>query len=141
MVVTSSASSSPTANRDLLQAIPKQEDRYPDPRTLPSPPPSPELRSQLTLSELTTGKYVSTIARVVFLRTVEREDALGSKLIFSGILEDSTFKVPFVSHRISFPLIRNCVYRFRSAYVYEFQDKSVLLIITENTKIEPRSVE
>ena len=66
---------------------------------------------------------------------------MGSKLIFSGILEDSTFKVPFVSHRISFPLIRNCVYRFRSAYVHEFQDKSVLLIVTENTKIEPRNVE
>jgi hypothetical protein len=141
MVVASSAATPPTANRDLLQTIPQQEDHYPDPRTLPSPPPSPELKSQLTLSELTEGKYVSTTARVVFLRTVERQDALGSKLIFSGILEDSTFKVPFVSHRISFPLIRNCVYRFRSAYVHEFQDKSVLLIITENTKIEPRNVE
>jgi hypothetical protein len=28
-------------------------------------------------------------------------------LFFSGILEDSTFKVPFVSHRISYPLLRN----------------------------------
>jgi hypothetical protein len=127
--------------RDLLQTIPQQEDHYPDPRTLPSPLPSPELRSLLTLSELTAGKYVSTTARVVFLRTVEKQDELGSKLIFSGILEDSTFKVPFVSHRISFPLIRNCVYRFRSAYVHEFQDKSVLLIITEYTNIEPRNVE
>ena len=71
--------------RDLLQSIPQQEDRYPDPRTLPSPPPSPELRSQQTLSELTTGKYVSTTARVVFLRTVERQDTFGSKLIFSDI--------------------------------------------------------
>jgi hypothetical protein len=140
MVVSSSATP-PTANRDLLQTIPQQEEHYPDPRTLPSPPPSPELRSQLTLSELTAGKYVSTTARVVFLRTVVRQDALGSKLIFSGILEDSTFKVPFVSHRISFPLIRNCVYRFRSVYVHEFQDKSILLIVTENTKIEPRNVE
>jgi hypothetical protein len=143
MVVASSSATPPTSktNRDLLQTISHQEDHYPDPQTLPSPPPTPELRSQLTLSELTAGKYVSTTARVVFLRTIEREDALGSKLIFSGILEDSTFKVPFVSHRISFPLIRNCVYRFRSAYVHEFQDKSVLLIITENTKIEPRNVE
>jgi hypothetical protein len=122
MVVASSAATPPAANRDLLQTIPQQEDHYPDPRTLPSPPPTPELKSQLTLSELTSGKYVSTTARVVFLRTVERQDALGSKLIFSGILEDSTFKVPFVSHRISFPLIRNCVYRFRSAYVHEFQE-------------------
>jgi hypothetical protein len=141
MVIASSTAAPPAANRDLLQTIPSPEDHYPDPRTLPSPLPSPELRSQLTLSELTAGKYVSTTARVVFLRTVERQDALGSKLIFSGIVEDSTFKVPFVSHRISFPLIRNCVYRFRSAYVHEFQDKSILLIVTENTKIEPRNVE
>jgi hypothetical protein len=142
MVALPAASTPPIGkSRDLLQTIPQQEDHYPNPRTLPSPPPSPELRSQLTLSELTAGKYVSTTARVVFLRTLERQDALGSKLIFSGILEDSTFKVPFVSHRISFPLIRNCVYRFRSAYVHEFPDKSVLLIITENTKIEPRNVE
>jgi len=143
MVALPSSSATPPngKSRDLLQTIPQQEDHYPDPRTLPSPPPSPELKSQLTLSELSAGKYVSTTTRVVFLRTVERQDALGSKLIFSGILEDSTFKVPFVSHRISFPLIRNCVYRFRSAYVHEFQDKSVLLIITENTKIEPRNVE
>ncbi|HVD08170.1 MAG TPA: hypothetical protein VNB67_06965 [Nitrososphaeraceae archaeon] len=77
MVVASSSATPPTSktNRDLLQTIPQQEDHYPDPRTLPSPPPSPELRSQLTLSELTAGKYVSTTARVVFLRTLERQDA------------------------------------------------------------------
>jgi hypothetical protein len=57
-------------------------------------------------------------------------------------LEDSTFKVPFVSHRISFPLIRNCVYRFQSAYVHEFpSDKSLLLVITEHTKINPKDIE
>jgi hypothetical protein len=57
-------------------------------------------------------------------------------------LEYFTFKVPFVSHRISFPLIRNCVYRFQSAYVHEFpSDKSLLLVITEHTKINPKDVE
>jgi len=75
------------------------------------------------------------------LKTTERRDALGNKLIFSGILEDSTFKVPFVSHRITYPLIRNSVYKFYSAYVHEFDDKSVLLIITEHTKIEPKNIE
>jgi hypothetical protein len=55
---------------DLLQTYEKE---YPDPRTLPAPPPpSHELLPQLTLSELTAGKYVSTTARIVFLRTVER---------------------------------------------------------------------
>ena len=61
--------------------------------------------------------------------------------MFSGILEDSTFKVPFVSHRVTYPLIRNSVYKFYSAYVHEFEDKSVLLIVTEHTKIEPKNIE
>jgi hypothetical protein len=103
-------------SNDLLQTI-LYEREYPDPRTLPSPPPSPEPRLQLTLSEVTARKYVSITARVVFLRTLERRDALGTKLVFSDVLEDSTFKIPFVSHRISFLLIRNSVYSFKSTYL------------------------
>ena len=83
----------------------------------------------MTLSELIPGKYVSTTARIVYVKTVERQDALGSKTIFSGILEDSTFKVPFISHKISYPLIRNSIYKFNSSYVHEFPvDKSLLLV-------------
>jgi hypothetical protein len=84
---------------------------YPDPQTIPVPP-SPSYQQPIplvTLSELIPGKYVSTAARVVYVKTVEKQDALGSKTIFSGILEDSTFKVPFISHRISYPLIRNSI--------------------------------
>jgi hypothetical protein len=62
------------------------------------------------------------------------------QLVFTGVLEDSTFKAPFVSHRISYPLIRNSVYKFNSAYVHEFEDKSVLLIVTEHTKSGPKNV-
>ena len=65
-----------------------------------------------------------------------KTDAFGSKMVFSGILEDYTFKTPFVSHKITYPLIRNSVYKFDSAYVHEFDDKSLLLIATEHTKIE-----
>ena len=126
--------------RGILRTIP-QEREYPDPRTLPAQPSWQQPRPQLTLSELTPGKYVSTSARIVFLKTTERQDALGNKLVFSGILEDSTFKVPFVSHRISYPLIRNSVYKFYSAYVHEFEDKSVLLVATEHTKIELKNIE
>ena len=76
------------------------------------------------------------------MKTIERQDALGNKMLFSGLVEDSTFKVPFVSHRISHPLIRNSIYRFDSAYVHEFpSDKSLLLVITEHTKIEAKNVE
>ena len=126
---------------DILRTIPQEKD-YPDLQTIPVPPSSQQPRPQVTLSELIPGKYVSTIARVVYLKTSERQDALGSKVIFSGILEDSTFKVPFVSHRVSYPLIRNSVYKFYSAYVHEFpSDKSLLLVITEHTKIDSKNIE
>ncbi len=118
-----------------------QEREYPNPRTLPAQPSWQEPRPHLTLSELIPGKYVAVTARIVYVKTSERHDALGDKLIFSGILEDSTFKIPFVSQRVSYPLIRNSVYKFYSAYVHEFEDKSVLLVITEHTKIEPKNIE
>jgi hypothetical protein len=119
----------------------EKEDSYPDPSTLPLPSQEPRI-AEVTLSDLTPGKYVSTIARVVYLRTIEKQDALGTKVIFSGILEDSTFKVPFVSHRISYPLIRNCIYKFQSAYVHKFpSERSLLLVITEHTKISPKDIE
>src|SRR5919202_4826985 len=117
---------------------------YPDPRSIPAPP-SPSYQQPIplvTLCELIPGKYASTTARVVYVRTVEKQDALGNKTIFSGILEDSTFKIPFVSHRISYPLIRNSIYKFNSAYTHEFpEDKSLLLVITEHTKIDPKNIE
>jgi hypothetical protein len=120
----------------------EEEDHYPDPSTLPIPSQESRIVADVTLSELIPGRYVSTTARVVYLRAIEKQDALGSKMIFSGILEDAAFKVPFVSHRISYPLIRNCVYKFQSAYVHEFpSEKSLLLVITEYTKISPKDVE
>ena len=113
--------------KGILRTIP-QASQYPDPQTLPVQPSWQQPRPQLTLSELIPWKYVSTTARIVFLKTTERRDVLGNKLVFSGILEDSTFKVPFVSHRITYPLIQNSVYKFYSAYVHEFEDKSLLLV-------------
>jgi hypothetical protein len=128
---------------DILRTIPQERD-YPDPQTLPVPPsPSSQQPNPLvTLSELIPGKYVSTTARIVYLKTIQKQDALGTKMIFSGIIEDSTFKVPFVSHKIQYPLIRNSIYKFNSAYVHEFPlDKSVILVITEHTKIDAKNVE
>ena len=106
---------------------------YPDPQTI-QVPPSPSYQQPIplvTLSELIPGKYVSTTSRIVYVKTIERQDALDTKTIFSGILEDSTFKVPFIIHRISYPLIRNSYYY--SSYVHEFPTDKSLLIITEHT--------
>jgi hypothetical protein len=68
---------------EILTTIPQQEIRdYPDPQTLPVPPsssqqPRPPL---VALSELIPGKYASTTARIVYLKTIERQDALGKSL-------------------------------------------------------------
>jgi hypothetical protein len=133
MVVNTSENKDKTASNSLILD-------YPDPRTLPAPPSLHEPIPLVTLSELEPGKYVSMLARIVYLKTVEKYDALGEKVVFSGLVEDTTFKVPFVSHKISYPLIQDSVYRFHSAYVHEFPDKSLLLVITEHTKIDPKDV-
>jgi hypothetical protein len=125
-------------NRTGVLSVKKE---YPDPRALPAQPSWQQPRPQLTISELTSGQYVSTTARIAYIKTSERTDALGTKVVFTGVLEDSSFKIPFISHRITYPLIRNSVYRFNSAYVHEFEDKSLLLVVTEHTKIEPKNVE
>ena len=116
-------------------------DLYPDPRSIPAPSALREPIPSVTLSELEPGKYISTTARVAYIRTAERHDALGEKVVFTGVLEDSKSKVSFVSHKISFPLIRDSVYKIHSVYVHEFPDRSLLLVITEFTKLEPKNVD
>lgn len=116
-------------------------DLYPDPKSLPAPTTLHEPIPSVTLSELEPGKYVSTAARVAYLRTAVRQDALGEKVVFTGVLEDAAGKVSFVSHKISYPLIRDSVYNINSAYVHEFPDRSLLLVITEFSKLNPKNVE
>jgi hypothetical protein len=112
----------------------------PAPEALPQPKPFGG-RPLLTLAELTPGRYVDTIARVVSFRVLEGRDRLGVKPIQQGLLEDRTFRTPFICHRPSPPLERNGVYRIRSAYVHEYPDRSVLLILTEWSGIEALPVE
>jgi hypothetical protein len=50
-----------------------EEDNYPDPNTLPLPSQEPRI-ADVTLSELVPGKYVSTTARVVYLRAIEKHN-------------------------------------------------------------------
>jgi len=120
-------------SRGISQTIPQGRE-YLDPRTLPAQPSWQQPRPQLTLSELIPGRYVATTGRIVYLKTSERQDALGNKLVFSGVLEDSTFKVPFVSHKISYPLIRNSVYKFYSSYVHGQSSKYFKLIMQSTYK-------
>jgi hypothetical protein len=110
-----------------------QEKEYPNPQSIPRPPSVYEPKPQVALADLTAKSYVKTVGRAVYLKTTERQDELGSKVIFSGILEDATFKIPFVSHKINVPWQRDTVYKFDNAYVHEFPDRSLLLVITEFT--------
>jgi len=65
---------------DILRTIPQERD-YPDLQTLPVPPSSQQPRPQITLCELILGKYVSTTARVVYLKTSEYHYVLRRRLI------------------------------------------------------------
>lgn len=118
-----------------------QEKEYPDPRSLPRPPSTYEPKPQVALADLTAKSYVKTVGRAVYLKTTERQDELGTKVIFSGILEDATFKMPFVSHKINVPWQRDTVYKFDNAYVHEFPDRSLLLVITEFTDWQVKVVD
>jgi len=90
------------------------------------PQPGKEKRPPIPLAELPPGQYIDTTARVASLRVRAVQDKLGPKLVFSGTLEDSTFAVPFVCHKTSLPFEKNLVLRISSAYVHEFDDKSLL---------------
>lgn len=103
----------------------------------PPNPPSHEPRPTLTLSQLAPGKYVDTVARVACVRVSERVDEMGLKPVLTGVLEDRTFKLPFVCHRISLPLTLNSVFKFKSVYVHEFEDKSLVIVLTEYSRVEP----
>ena len=96
-------------------------------------------RTQVTLSELIPGQYVSTIGRIAYAKTSKRTDVRLEYLPnwFSQECYRTPFKAPFVSHRISYPLI--LATSLRSVYVHEFDDKSILLVVMEYTKIESKN--
>lgn len=111
----------------------QQKKEYPDPRSLPHPPANYEPKPQVALAYLTPKKYETVVGRIVYYRTSERHDDLGSKVIFTGLIEDASFRIPFVCHKIKIPITRDSIFKFENAFVREFPDKSLLLVITENT--------
>ena len=49
--------------------------------------------------------------------------------------------MPFVSHKLNIPWQRDTVYKFDNAYVHEFPDRSLLLVITEFTEWQIKVVD
>jgi hypothetical protein len=64
-----------SSNTDIIVRRPafqeREEDYYPDPSTLPLSSQEPRI-AEVTLSDLVPGKYVSTTARIVYLRAIEK---------------------------------------------------------------------
>ena len=110
-----------------------QKKEYPKPESIPRPPPTYQPKPQVALADVTPKSYETVVGRVVYLKTTERQDKLGTKVIFTGMLEDSSFRIPFVNHKVNVPWMRDSVYKFNKAYIHEFPDKSLLLVITEFT--------
>ena len=103
--------------------------------------PDKSIRPFVTLSGLKPSTYVDTVARVLSYKVNERRDQLGTKMVFTGLLEDNTYRVPFISHKASIPIESNVVLKIISAYVHEFQDKSLLSMLTEYTKVDHQQIE
>jgi len=105
------------------------EYRLPTRQSLPSP--KDEKRPLFKLADLPSRHYVNTVARVCSFKVKEKVDELGPKKVYSGILQDHTFKTPYLCHKLSLPFETNTVLSIYSAYVYEFHDKSQIIILTE----------
>lgn len=105
--------------------------------TLGISPPPRDYRPCVPLSDLPPGRYVDVTVRVTSMRVRDAPDDYGPKRIISGTLEDPTFRVPFVCHKLSLPLHVDAVLRITSAYVHAFSDNGLLLVLTEYTRAYP----
>jgi hypothetical protein len=74
----------------------QQKKDYPKPENIPRPPAIYEPKPQVTLADLTPNQYANATARIISYRTSERHDELGNKVIFTGLMEDASFRLPFV---------------------------------------------
>jgi hypothetical protein len=88
-----------------------------------------------SLSELLPRTYSTVKARVVIIKCKQKEDELGKRDYIFGICEDATFRVPFICYK-PYPLFfHDAVFEFNDCYVHEFDEKSLLLVVTERSSI------
>ena len=89
-----------------------------------------------SLSQLLPRTYSTVKARVVIIKCKQKEDELGKRDYIFGICEDATFRVPFICYK-PYPLFfRDAVFDFKDCYVHEFDEKSLLLVVTERSSID-----
>lgn len=88
-----------------------------------------------SLSQLVPRTYSTVKARVLIIKCKRKEDELGRRNYIFGICEDTTFRVPFVCYK-PYPLFfHDAVFEFRDCYVHEFDEKSLLFVVTERSSI------
>jgi len=88
-----------------------------------------------SLSQLVPRTHSTVKARVVIIKCKQKEDQLGRRNYIFGICEDATFRVPFVCYK-PYPLFfHGAVFEFRDCYVHEFDEKSLLFVVTERSSI------
>ena len=107
-----------------------------------SPAGRPSVPSGLTrLGNVKPREYTNFKARLVSFSFREIKDKAGEKTILKGYVEDKTFRAPLISHRIFEDIERDRVYLFKSAFVHEFEDSSIALILTEYSRVEEKPEE
>jgi len=97
--------------------------------------PIEHVKPLVKLSELKPGSYVSTVVRVTFIKSKEGEDDLGRRPYIFGVAEDSTFRAPFICYKPYQMFFKDGVFRFEGAYVHELGDRSLLIILSEYSRI------
>lgn len=89
-----------------------------------------------SLSQLVPRTYSTVKARVVIIKCKEKEDELGKRQYIFGICEDFTFRIPFVCYKPYPSFFHDAVFDFKDCYVHEFDEKSLLLIVNEQSIID-----
>ncbi|MFQ5998353.1 MAG: hypothetical protein ACE5KO_03520 [Candidatus Bathyarchaeia archaeon] len=97
--------------------------------------PPPRQAEERKLAELVPKTYATATARVLTIKCREKEDELGNRPYVYGIVEDSTFKMPFVCYKTLVQFDKDGVFEFENAYVHEFEDGGLLLVLADHSKI------
>ena len=87
------------------------------------------------LADVVPKAYASVSVRIVSIKSREKEDELGKRSYVYGIAEDSSFKMPFMCYKVLVQFDKNGIFRFENAYVHEFEDRSLLLVLTDYSRI------
>jgi hypothetical protein len=112
------------------------KNEYPQSPALSQPQNFPELQTIVQLADAEPKKHVTVNARLVSFGFEQIKDKMGEKTILKGTIEDHSARMPLRSHRLFADLEKDRVYCFSYAYVHEFPDSSVSLVLTENSRIK-----